>query len=303
MNYQEADRQVDELVQQGNFKEAHILLEKMRVEFSEHTYEITDYIVYVYLLWNRPNAAIRELLHALERGHFYPVDQTFMKDRLGHFPEYATLKSGSLQSKEKFQRESRSRREIFVPAASTEKPCPVLVLLHGDGQNIDTIKANWSPHPFVELGYLVLYIQSSRVLKFDGYLWTGDFELARMEVKQALEDVAGEYKIDRNRLVLAGFSGGAMIALDMALRQEIPVAKCIALSPSTGEYLEQKHVGEKSLNEGYITVIYGEHESEAHPVVEKLRNRGVPCNVEICPGIAHAYPADIAERTKKILVD
>jgi len=103
--------------------------------------------------------------------------------------------------------------------------------------------------------------------------------------------------------VLGGFSGGAMIALDMTLRQEIPVEKCIALSPSGGEYLEQSHVGKTSLDKDCITVMYGEYETEetAHPVVQRLRDHDVPCNVEVCSGIAHAYPVDIVERVLEIL--
>ena len=304
MNYHKADRKVDQLFQRGHFEEAHALLEKMRVEFPEHTYEITDYIVYAYMQWGRPAEAIDELMRALERGHFYPVDYAFYKDQLGRLPEYATLESKSLELKNKFQQDSRSKWEVFTPVTSTEKPFPVLVLLHGDGQNIDTIKSSWLPHPFVELGYLVLYVQSSRVLKFNGYFWTENFELARQEVKQALEDVTAEYKIDTDRVVLGGFSGGAMIALDMTLRQEIPVANCIALSPSSGAYLEQSHVRKTKLNEDCITIIYGEFESKdgAHPVVEKLKEKGLICNVEVCPGIAHAYPADIVDRTKGILI-
>ena len=302
MNYQEADRKVDELVQQGQFEEAHALLKEMQAEFPERTYEITDYMVYVYLQWDCPAKAIDELMLALERGHFYPVDYAFYRDQLGHLPEYTTLEKKSLELKEKFQQASRSKWEAFAPAVSSEKPLPVLVLLHGDGQNIETIKSPWPPHPFLELGYLVLYVQSSRVLKFNGYFWTNDFELARQEVKQALEDVAVEHKIDTNRIVLGGFSGGAMVALDITLRQEIPVARCIALSPSSGEYLEQSHVGKTSLDKDCITIIYGEYESEGiHPVVQKLRNRDVPCNVDVCPGIAHAYPVDIVERVIEVL--
>jgi len=304
MNYQEADRKVDELVQQGHFEDAHALLEMMRGEFPEHTYEITDYIVYVYLHWGRPTNALDELMHALERGHFYPVEYAFYKDQLGHLPEYTTLEKKSLELKERFQRNSRSRWEAFAPTVTTEKPLPVLVLLHGDGQNIETIKSSWPPHSFVEMGYLVMYIQSSHVLKFNGYSWTIEFELARLEVKRALEEVAGEYQIDMHQIVLGGFSGGAMIALDITLRQEIPVARCIAISPSSGDYLEQSHVGMTSLAKDCITIIYGEYEAEGtHPVVQKLRNHDVPCIVNVCPGSAHAYPAEIVKRTKEIISD
>ena len=133
MNYHEADRRVDELVQKESFESAYTLLEKMRSEFPKHIYEITDYIVYVYLQWDRPTDAIGELMRALEH----------------------------------------------------------------------------------------------------------------------------------------------------------------------------RHVGKTTLNEDCITIIYGEYEAEGgvHSVVEKLSERGVSCSVEIFPGIAHAYLADIVDRTGKILVD
>lgn len=223
---------------------------------------------------------------------------------MGHLPDYATLEGKSLELKERLQRDSRSKWEVFSPAISTKKPLPVLDLLYGDGQNIEAIKSSWPPHPCVELGYLLLYVQSSRVLMFNGYFWTGDFELARREVLQALKDVAAEYKIDTNHVVLGGFSVGAMIALDMTLRQEVPVVKCIALSPSSGEYLEQSHVGMASLDKDCITIICGKFESEStHPVVQQLQNHNILCTVEVCPRIVHAYPVDIVKRTRKILID
>lgn len=77
MNYQEADRKVDELVRQGEFEEAHALLQKMQAESPEHTCEITDYIAYVSLQWGRPAEAIDELMRAINHRHFYPVDYPF----------------------------------------------------------------------------------------------------------------------------------------------------------------------------------------------------------------------------------
>jgi predicted esterase len=305
MTYQDADRAVDALVHQQKNNQALARLLKMREEFPDHIYDSTEYIVHVYLLLERPNDAVAELAGALDRGHFYPLEWEYFKERIGHLPEYPDLLKKSLELKEQFQQEAELKWETHPPTSSDSGPFPVIVFLHGNGQNIETIKSYWPPDPFLELGYLVVYIQPHQVTKYNGYSWTEDYSLSRGQVSQVLDTGKNEYEIDPGNINLAGFSGGAMLALDMVLRKTISVSKCIALGPADGPYLDEVSDWDLGHLDDRITLLYGDMEflDQENLVLKKLDENGVPYNLEICPDIGHWYPTDIVERTIDILTE
>jgi predicted esterase len=246
-----------------------------------------------------------QYIRALEKGYFFPVDQPYIKDQIDHLPEYPELLEKSLALRQQAQEDCEWKWEVFPPKSSAEKTYPVIVFLHGQNGSIDLIKSYWSPDAFVELGYLVVYIQPDKVIRYNGYGWPEDFSLARDQVIQVLDEVKDEFEIDPAQIVLAGLSRGSMIALDITLHQSIPISNCITLSCQERSYLDELSASDLEQIDTRITLLYGERvfEKEAKPLMKRLDQLGVPYNVEICPNISHWYPPDIVERTIAILAD
>jgi predicted esterase len=302
--FKEADWAVDELIHQECYEEALSKLEKMLQAFPEWAYLIHNGIAYIYQRID-PEKAMAQYFRALDSGYFYAVDRPYIKDHIGHLPEYPELLEKSLALRQQAQEGCTWRWGVFPPKSSAEKPYPMIVFFHGNPGSIYEIKSYWSPDAFVELGYVVVYIQPDKVMGYNRYGWPEDYSLSRDKIIQVLDRVKDELEIDPAKISLAGFSRGSMAALDMTLHQSIPVSKCITLSLHEGPYLDEFLASGLEQMDNCITLLYGERvfEEEGKPLMKKLDELGVPYNLEICPNIGHWYPPDLVERTIAILTD
>jgi predicted esterase len=300
--FKEADWAVDELLHQERYEEALTKLEEMLVDFPDWAYLIHQSIAATYRRFD-PEKAMAQYFQALEHGYFFPVDRPFIKDHIDHLPEYPELLEKTSALREQAQKGCTWKWEVFPPKSSAEKPYPVIVFLHGQGGSLDLIKSYWSPDAFVELGYLVVYIQPDEVTRYNGYAWPEDYSLARKQIIQVIDTVKDDYEIDPAQISLAGFSRGSMIALDMTLRQSIPVSNCITISCPERPFLDEFSASDLEQIDTRITLLYGERvfSDEGKPLMKKLDQLGVPYNVEFFPKGGHWYPPDIVERTIAIL--
>ena len=94
---------------------------------------------------------------------------------------------------------------IALPERST--PMPLLVVLHGDQGRATSQLARWR-EPALERGWAVLALQCPAELGCEEgrwYNWTGDPKW----VVEQIDKLGTSVKIDRTRIFLAGWSGGA----------------------------------------------------------------------------------------------
>jgi predicted esterase len=139
------------------------------------------------------------------------------------------------------------------------------------------------------------------------FIWD-ERETGISEVRAHLAKLASDYPVDRERVVLGGFSMGGGLAIWMALKQSIKTRGFIALGAYlTEEELEvlsgllahQKPQGVRGL------LLVGEedtvHLNVSHKVVDLMQAHDLACELEILPGFTHVYPADFLERVVKAL--
>ncbi|HEV8694079.1 MAG TPA: PHB depolymerase family esterase, partial [Lysobacter sp.] len=118
---------------------------------------------------------------------------------------------------EKFKaKAAKSEPVIIVPNGLDEtKPVPVIVALHGRAATAQSIVKPWKDVA-QETG-AILVAPSAVLTAGPGYDW-GEVDQAEWLVMNALKQVAEQHKIDKDRVVLTGFSQGGYMAFNLGVR-------------------------------------------------------------------------------------
>jgi pimeloyl-ACP methyl ester carboxylesterase len=189
-----------------------------------------------------------------------------------------------------------------VGGCSTDKPCPTLLTLHGNGANARLSLRGW--HAASEMGWLQASLQSSLVRASDSFVWD-DQDVVLPEIAAHYTDLITRYNVDKDRVILAGFSMGGETALRAALTGAVPVEGFILLGPGgptidePDQFLPMIQEAQSSGRSLRGYVFLGEQDDLIiHDAVRKLvvllNENNIPCHLESVPTIAHEYPADFA---------
>lgn len=247
-------------------------------------------------LGERENAllAFRE---ALGRGHWFAEPQLRRDADLAILQgdaDFEALVAEAIGRGRAAQDAARPELRLVTPP--TAPPHPLLIALHGNGHNIEQDGPHWAAA--AELGWLVALPQSSRVFSsVPGFGWT-DPDIARSEIADHLAIIRGQHEIDADRQVLAGFSGGATMAIRLAFEGELGVRRFVALGPYIPGNAEMMRPyladAAKRVVRGFVIV--GEEDGRiteaARGFVALLSEHSVRCGISVKPGLAHDYPAD-----------
>jgi poly(3-hydroxybutyrate) depolymerase len=94
----------------------------------------------------------------------------------------------------------------FVSLPSSDAPAPLLVLLHGDGQSASILYEKWRAWAAArQIAVLAPSCPASEGCKGSWWRWNGDSAWLAHQI----DEVAALHPVDRERLWLVGWSGGA----------------------------------------------------------------------------------------------
>jgi phospholipase/carboxylesterase len=127
-----------------------------------------------------------------------------------------------------------------LPKSDGKQQPPLLLLLHGYGANEDDL---FSLAPFVDERFFVVSARAPVRIGLGFYAWfrlgfspegividPAEVEDARQTLRKFVDEIIAAYHIDPKAVFLLGFSQGAMMSLDLALREPGLVAGVVALS-------------------------------------------------------------------------
>lgn len=126
------------------------------------------------------------------------------------------------------------------PKTGGNEKAPLLLLLHGYGANEDDL---FGLAPYVDERFLVISARAPVRIGQGMHAWfrlgftpegilidPHEVEQARATLRRFLDELIAAYPIDTNAIYPMGFSQGAMMGLDLALREPELVAGVVALS-------------------------------------------------------------------------
>ncbi len=194
-----------------------------------------------------------------------------------------------------------------------DRPAPLLVVLHGLGCGPRGEMPYWKPVAD-ELGMVVVAPRAGTEFgpMLHGWQKAGakdssaadfyDMDSARERVDAAIAEADRLYNIDHGAVVLAGYSQGGGVVLQLVAdcpnRIQGAVAVC-SLCPPLDEASFRK-IAEGS--QVRVRVIAGEYDrllNRSRSAAEVLQAAGIPTIYEVVAGSGHAYPSDSADRLRR----
>ena len=239
------------------------------------------------------DAAERVVAEALEAGHLWRVSLLIAP------------KLQPLHGRREFERvAAKARRRVeercFEPLVRIATPAgsgaisPLLLALHGATGNAAAELERW--RPAVDVGYIVAAGQSSQPATEDGFCWDPPRERVWQDLRAIARDLPGH-----GRIVLAGFSQGAWIALNAALRADLFQAGSVIMVGPYGGFPANLERAARRLR---ITVLAGADDTylaDVKRLVDSLLERGHHVSFEVIPNLGHAYPPNFDVRLRQAI--
>jgi len=281
------------------------LAEKFVPSSSGEETTVTNWKLCAASLAGKPNLVLSVFRKAVDSGFFFSAsalrgdpDLAAMQDN----PKYQRLVAICEQRHSHAQENTKPVLFTTLPETHPSGPYPLLMAFHGWGQPIDDFLPRWNT--LAKQGWLVALPQSSQLFGNGINVWD-NFELSLQEVAEHYQALCAQYPIDRQRVVVAGFSQGGGLAVWTAVSQTIPALGFIGVGP----YLEP--IDEISVNarveavpglRGYLVTGGQEQDAGMFGKLETLLNtREIPFQRENHAEIGHEFPPDFDQTVQRAI--
>lgn len=255
-------------------------------------------------LLGRSESALISLRLAMAHG-FWINETDFQKEpdfeNIRDLPAFAEIST-------EFRRRQSAAQAASYPQRFTRKPSsppplpgyPLLLTLHGRGGSPQYSLNQWQPA--ADTGWVVSDLISSQLMGYDAYCWD-DRALALKEICQHLEELQKEHPIDPDQIVVAGYSAGGGLAVELTCLNELPARGFIAVAPAlvtlpTLEVLPRP-VGLRGV------ILAGEMDTNwidtARQIAAWLESHQIQCRNEFQPEMGHEFPKDFPELLRSYL--
>ena len=237
------------------------------------------------------------------QGYFMPLDGKYwesLREKTG----FAFLQEESERLRAKAQTQACMEYAVYLPEGySGEKRYPLFFVLHGDAGNIDQLSWYWQPETVTRLGFIAVYVQSSQVRNSRNYVWLPNPQIARKDIKNCYELVISQFSIDPHVVILGGFSGGAIAAIDVTLADVFPVKGFVCQSPEL-KPKEFKIERVRLAAQRGVKGVFMEGENvipvpDEQDMMRVFQEAGLPYQFYINPGLEHAIPHNLAEKLRQ----
>jgi predicted esterase len=221
-------------------------------------------------------------------------------DAVRDLPEFQRLVASA---DERYQEErTRISREqaILVPDAPALGSYPLLIFLHGRNGNKETHLEFWQAAR--QRGWLVVSPQSTQPLFPGAYCWDHPSQ-GIADVLYSYEQVLGQYQIDTQRVILAGFSQGSGMALHTALSGKIPARGFIGIASWWAEPKSLiPHTEEAKRLRAYFITGEKDHTIDTAKEIQKtLKENEIQFEKETHAQLAHEFPANFESSFDKAI--
>ncbi len=205
----------------GDYSEAFDLVDTGAPDFPEQSARITFWKICLLSLDGRLDEALSTFRQGLDDGMWWAESQFVDTDLdpLRELPEFKGLVSESVQLWEQERKNMKREHILVLPDAPSSGPHPLIIILHGRNGDKKTALERWE---FAKgMGWAVLSAQSTQPLFPGSYCWD-DPVTGLQDIQFYLEQILDVYPIDREKIVIGGFSQGSGMAIYGALSGGIP---------------------------------------------------------------------------------
>jgi predicted esterase len=201
-----------------------------------------------------------------------------------------------------FELASIARTTLILPKDYRKSTSiPAIVWLHGLGANPDGFVSRQSQGYADKLNVALIGVSGTNARGPRSFVWAEVLEKDAKRVRDALVEVSDRVTVKKGQLITFGFSQGAQVGLEIAIRFPEEFAGSIALSPGAQSHLDTMERSPLLIQRGFI-ISCGANE---HPGNVQLTARDAEwlgqANAHVIhktyPGVsAHAFPQDFTDR-------
>jgi predicted esterase len=201
-----------------------------------------------------------------------------------------------------FETSGTRHTPLLVPKGYAKgTPITVIVWLHGLGSTPDDF-VNDSGQPLADrLNAAIVGVSGTVPRGPKKFVWAMDAERDAKWVRDALAGVADRVTIKPGHLIAFGFSQGAQVGIEIAVRNPEEYAGAIALSPGADAHLDGVKPSSLLARRGFV-LAWGEDEAPGNVQLAKydarwLGDAKAQVRQKEYPGIReHTFPRDFAAR-------
>ena len=299
MTFNELTNQMVTLYHQDRKEEALRLIEQQQDAFPEEAARLTFWRMCFLSLIGRADDTLSVFRQGLDAGlwwHqelFNDPDLNAVRD----LPEFQHLMEISQTQYEEAQGQIERDYTVLLPESPSSGKYPLLITLHGRNGNKASDLAQWELAR--QRGWLVLLAQSTQPVFQGAYHWDNPTR-GLDDLLFYYEQVSQAYEIDRQRLLIAGFSQGSGMAIYTALRGAIPVSGFIGIGTWWADPNELP--AERKNIRGYFITGEKDHTLErAREIQDVLREDHIQFAEEVHPSLGHEFSADFGASFDKAI--
>lgn len=305
-NYIELDRSVTELYKTNQTKAAIKLMEAARKKFPENNRQILQNLIFLYKADKQYKKAIDVYSQAQKLGvmfTFRPNDDNHLE--LLKYDAYKKFVRENDRIIMEANKNSKPNFYLVIPETyDSTKTYGLLIVLHSQNSNNDVTSRFW------HLGehkndYLIAFLQSSQLTATNSFGWD-DPKKSEQDIKSIYNYMNRKYKINNEKVIIAGFSRGAKVAIDAFFNETIPANSFIALSPvgTASTNISFKQI-EKAINMKKSGVIITGSEDYSfilqNNVAKTLKEYKFNINFEVIEKLDHKYPPNLKQYLDKAI--
>lgn len=253
----------------------------------------------------RPDEALSTLEASLEAGRWPNPDRLRSDPDLEPIREHPRLlRVLDLCEHRRHAQQATARPELRVrsPAASSlAAHPPLLVALHMRGGDAEETLYHW--RTAIDEGAILAAPQGSHVEGPYEFAWGPDSEA---EIGAHVAALQRERTFDRERVVLAGASQGARLAVSLALRGSPLESRgfiAVVGAPELDATLlaAAARAARRGLRGVFLTGTSDFGRGTVERAHADVTAAGVDARIEVVPGLGHAFPVDFGERLRSAL--
>ena len=273
--------------QQGKYTDALAVAERLAVEYPERDGNTYYWRICLHAITGQRELALQVFEEALKRGVWWSEERLRSDsdlDSLQGDPEFERLVTLSNEK----HKQTTAEPELFVYQPEGTGPFPLLFVLHARNSSAERDVPFWKS--VVKQGWMLAMPQSSQPSSPLSFVWD-DREKAMNEVVEHFHSLMKKYSIDRNRIVVAGFSQGAARAIELVMSKQIKANGFIAIVPGTIDINELSNWTDSSQAKGVLISGGRDPRYEMFQQINEIfLQKELPLMFENYPEMGHDFP-------------
>lgn len=287
-----------QLYYEAKYSDALAAAEELASEYPEKDARTAFWLVCLQNMTGNSEAALQTFRDALARGVWWAESQLREDTDLASLQgnqEFERLVSLSEQMHVQADANAKPGMSVYQPEG--EGPFPLLIVLGPRGGYPELNFRDWSP--VVKLGWMLALPLSTQRASPLSHVWD-DREKAWNEIVAYLQMLLEKYPVDRNRVVIAGFSQGGTRAIELVMSQRLKVRGFFAVVPGSVDLAELESWSASGVGRGVL--ISGGKDSRYELFIqirEMFERHHLPLLFENFPEMAHQIPDDFESVLQK----